>query len=206
MTWTSVWLSAQRFMGMKHTRPSFWLMIVPTIEIVQDKELRIKNCFLFWSSSEHLNVGFNSEIQCCSCIWSPDWLPKKSRVYPWLCTTPPLTPKSQIFEPTTMHYSSTIDPQNIHFEPTTMHYTTITPKNPRPLTQTSKIRAHDHALHHHSLTPKGEWFEPTTCTTSPLTPTKSKIRTHDHALIHHYWQPPLTLQWRSWLLMTSLHT
>jgi hypothetical protein len=38
---------------------------------------------------------------------------------------------------------TTFDPQNQRFEPTTMHYyTTIDPKK-------SKIRTHDHALHHH---------------------------------------------------------
>jgi hypothetical protein len=41
------------------------------------------------------------------------------------------------------HALATIDPQNQRFEPTTMHYyTTIGQKK-------SKIRTHDHALHHH---------------------------------------------------------
>jgi hypothetical protein len=136
------------------------------------------------------------------CI-TPPLIPQKVKdSNPWSCTTPPLTPKSQRFEPTTMHYT-TIDPPKCQiFEPMTMHYTTIDPpkdknSNPRPCTapplmtsektNMTKIQTHDHALHHW-WPPKRQIFKPTTCTTPPLTPTKSKIWTQGHAL-HHHWPP-----------------
>jgi hypothetical protein len=123
------------------------------------------------------------------------------------CTTPTLTPKCQIFEPTNMHYA-TIAPKRQRFEPTTMHYTTIDP-------QKSKIRTHDHALHHH-WSQNVKYSNPRPCTTPPLTPKKSKIRTHDHAL-HHYWPPksqrfePQTMHYTTspppshWFEPTTMH-
>jgi hypothetical protein len=82
------------------------------------------------------------------------------------CTSPPLSPKrqsfephhhwppkSQRFEPKTMHYTI-IDPKCKRFEPKTMHYATIDP-------QKSNIRTHDHALHHH-WPPKRQRLEPKT--------------------------------------------
>jgi hypothetical protein len=98
-------------------------------------------------------------IQCNCCIdpWSMEWMiehfglkirthnhalhlhwPQKVNDWnPRPRTTPRLTPKCQRLEPTTMHYT-TIDPG-----------------------QKSKIRAHDHALHHHWF-PKRQIFEPKT--------------------------------------------
>jgi hypothetical protein len=95
-----------------------------------------------------------------------------------------LPPKSQRFETTAMHYT-TIDPKKVR-ESTTRPCTTppLTPQN-------TKIRTHDHALHHwppkrqrfepttmHYTTndPKSKRFEPTNprpCTTPPFTPQKS---------------------------------
>jgi hypothetical protein len=115
-------------------------------------------------------------------IWTLDhalhhnWRPKRQRFEPKNidpnikdhsnprpCTTPPLTPKSERFEPPTC----------------------TTP----PLTPTkSKIRTHDHALHHHWWLRKDKDSNPRPCTSPPLTPQKSKIWTHDHAL-HHHWPP-----------------
>jgi hypothetical protein len=70
-----------------------------------------------------------------------------------------IDPQNQRFEPATMHYYTTIDQKSERFEPTTMHYTTIDiqkvkDSNPRPCTtptltpKKTKIRTHDHALHH----------------------------------------------------------
>jgi hypothetical protein len=73
-------------------------------------------------------------------------------------TTPPLTTKSQRFEPTTMHYT-TIDPK-------------FKDSNPRPCTTPrstgpqKSIRNYDHEL-------------------TTIDPQKSKTRTHGHALHHH---------------------
>jgi hypothetical protein len=117
----------------------------------------------------------------------------------------------------------TIDPpKSQRFEPTTMHYTTIDPRK-------SKIRTHDHALHHHwpskmsnirthdhalhnNWSQKTKNSNPTPCTTPPLmTPEKIKIQTHDmwlhhhwlskiqahnHAL-HHHWPPKMSLKIRT---------
>jgi hypothetical protein len=52
--------------------------------------------------------------------------------------------------------------------------------------QKSKIRTHDHALHHH-WPPEVKYSNQRPCTTPPF-PQKSKIRTQDHAL-HHHWPP-----------------
>jgi hypothetical protein len=114
------------------------------------------------------------------------------------------------FEPTTMHYT-TIDPPKCQiFEPKTMHYTTIDSQkvkdsNPRPLTQTSKIRTHDPALHHHwppKVKDSKPWHHYTTTkskfelTTMHYTtidePEKDKDSNPRPCTIHHYWQPSLT--------------
>jgi hypothetical protein len=89
-----------------------------------------------------------------------------------------MTPKKTNIRPHDMHYT-TWPPQSQRFEPTTMHYTTID----QP--EKTKIRTQDHALHHHQWARKDKDSNPRPCT------------------IHHLWQPPLTLQRRSWLLMTS---
>jgi hypothetical protein len=109
-----------------------------------------------------------------------NWPSKRQDSNPRPCTTPPLTPKRQRFEHTTMHY--TIDPKK------------------------AKVRTHDHALHHqwppkvkdsnpqthhalHHWPPKSLRFEPKTidlqwppkvkdprpCTTPPLTLKKTRF-------------------------------
>jgi hypothetical protein len=107
---------------------------------------------------------------------------KRQRFETTTCTTPPLTPKSQRFEPKTMH-NTTIDPQKVkdsdprpcttppfpksqRFEPNTKQYTTIDPKK-------SLIPSHDHALHHH-WPPKRQSFEPTTMHYTTIDPPKVK--------------------------------
>jgi hypothetical protein len=82
---------------------------------------------------------------------------------------PPLTPKCKIFEPTTMHYT-TIDPQNDKNS------------NPRPCTtpplmtpEKTRIRTHDHALHHH-WPPKCQIrTHPTTMHYTTIDPKRQKI-------------------------------
>jgi hypothetical protein len=109
-------------------------------------------------------------------------------------------PKSQRFEPTTMHYT-TIDPQNVKIRANEnalhLHWP---PKdknsNPRPRimpplmtpvkTNIWQRFGEPMTMHYHIWwPPKRQIFEPTTCTAPPLTPTKSKIRTQDHAQHHH---------------------
>jgi hypothetical protein len=111
-------------------------------------------------------------------------------------------PKSQRFDYKTMHYITT-NPKKLRFEPTTMHYITIDiqkvkDSNPRPCTtpplttKKTKIRTHDHALHHHwPQKSKIQTYKPTTMHyiyTPSFTPRKSKIRTQDH----RWSTPPLT--------------
>jgi hypothetical protein len=146
------------------------------------------------------------------------WWPLKVKYSnPRPCTTPPLTQKSQRFEPTTMHYT-TIDPQKtkirtqdhaLHhhwwsqkrqrFEPKTMHYTTIDDprkdkdSNPRPCTTPplmipEKTKIRTHDMHYSTIdSPKVKDSNQRPCATPLLTP-KRKIQTHDHAL-HHHWHP-----------------
>jgi hypothetical protein len=142
-------------------------------------------------------------------LWIKDWNPRP-------CTTPPLIPNSQIFEPTTMHYTTTTDPQKVidsnprscttpqlltpksqRFEPTIMHCTTyIDPKKSKthytifnwcPL---ERQRFEPTAMHYTTIDPRKVKFEPTNMHYTTIGPQKTKIRTQDHAL-HHYWQPPL---------------
>jgi hypothetical protein len=91
--------------------------------------------------------------------YTKHWLPQNAKYSnPRPCTTQPLIPKRQKFEPKTIHYTTIDDPRKDK------------DSNPR------------HALHHHWL-PKSQRFEPTTMHyTTNDEPEKTKIRTQDHAL------------------------
>jgi hypothetical protein len=90
--------------------------------------------------------------------------PKVKDSNPRPCTTSPLTPKCQIFEPTTMQYT-TIDPKRQKFEPKSMHYTTIA--DPRK----DKDSNPRHALHNTTTdSQKVEDSNPRPYTTPPVTP------------------------------------
>jgi hypothetical protein len=93
-----------------------------------------------------------------------------------------------------MHYT-TIDPLKCQiFEPTTMHYTTIdSPKdknsNLRPCTTQPLMTPEKTNIRHACITidsPKVKDSNQRPCATPALTPKMSNIQTHDHAL-HHHW-------------------
>jgi hypothetical protein len=107
-----------------------------------------------------------------------------------------IDPKNLRFEPTTMHYYTTIDQKkwNLRTHDHALHYDRLAPQK--------LIRTHDHALS--TIDPQMSDSNPRPCTTPPtidpqnvrdsrpqdhaltppFTPKMTRIRTHDHALYH----------------------
>jgi hypothetical protein len=117
-------------------------------------------------------------------VITPPLTTKKSKIRTHDHALTTIDPKNQRFEPTTMHFYTTID-QKSRFEPTTMHYTTTDPQKSKirpkglplpPLTSTSQ-RFEPKTMHYTTIDQKRQRFEPKTlhspaCTT-PLLTTKA---------------------------------